>query len=84
MATAGRSHDVVLRNTDGSANEVGLNLFRNSPSLQGGYLSQIIPYAPDESSKAPQSQQNSDAGTSPSLARVLAQPRGERGLGQGA
>ena len=84
MATAGRSHDVVLRNTDGSANEVGLNLFRNSPSLQGGYLSQIIPYAPDESSKAPQSQQNSYDDTSPNLDLVHEQTSWHRGLGQAA
>ena len=43
MATAGKTHDVVFRHTDGSSNEVGLNLFRESPSLNGGYLSETIP-----------------------------------------
>lgn len=84
MATAGRSHDVVLRNTDGSANEVGLNLFRESPTLQGGYLSQIIPYAPSDSSKNPQSQQNSYDDTSPNLDLVHEQTSWHRGLGQAA
>ena len=84
MATAGRSHDIVLRNTDGSANEVGLNLFRNSPSLQGGYLSKILPYAPDESNKSPQSQQNSYDDTSPNLDLVHEQTSWHRGLGQAA
>ena len=81
MATAGRTHDIVFRHTDGSSNEVGLNVYRESPSLIGGYLSEIIPYAPDVRDSFAGNQSSYDD-VSPNLDLVFEQTSWHRGLGQ--
>tara|TARA_R110000787_G_scaffold83272_1_gene179450 strand:- start:404 stop:2896 length:2493 start_codon:yes stop_codon:yes gene_type:complete len=81
MAKARRSHDIVFRNTDGSSNEVGVNLWSASNEVPGGYDSRIIPIHPDEGS-TPATQQNSYDDTSPNLDLVYEQTSWHRGLGQ--
>ena len=81
MAKARRSHDIVFRNTDGSSNEVGVNLWSASNEVPGGYDSRIIPIHPDEGS-TPLTQQNSYDDTSPNLDLVYEQTSWHRGLGQ--
>lgn len=80
MAKARRSHDIVLRNTDGSSNEVGLNLWRESSQVAGGYDSQIIPLHPEGTHAS--IDQNSYDDTSPNLDLVYEQTSWHRGLGQ--
>ena len=81
MAKARRSHDIVFRNTDGSSNEVGVNLWSASNEVPGGYDSRIIPIHPDEGSTSA-TQQNSYDDTSPNLDLVYEQTSWHRGLGQ--
>ena len=81
MAKARRSHDIVFRNTDNSSNEVGVNLWRESNEIPGGYDSKIIPVHPDEGAQ-PATQQNSYDDTSPNLDLVYEQTSWHRGLGQ--
>lgn len=80
MAKARRSHDIVFRNTDGSSNEVGVNLWRESSQVTGGYDSQITPLHPDGAYAS--MEQNSYDETSPNLDLVYEQTSWHRGLGQ--
>ena len=77
---ARRSHDVVLRHTDGSSNEVGINLWRESPQLPGGYVQELLTLHP-ENGKDSQGQSSYDD-TSPNLDLVFEQNSWHKGLGQ--
>ena len=47
MPTAGKDVDITLSNTDGSTNLVGINLWRDNPSLPGGWaVEHVSPDAP--------------------------------------
>jgi hypothetical protein len=83
MPKAGRSHDIVLRHTDGSSNEVGINLYKESPALKGGYSSEVVPLHPDGNSTNA-TQQNSYDDVSPNLDLVYEQTSWHRGVGQAA
>lgn len=82
MPVAGRTHDIVLKHTDGSSNVVGINLYRESPALKGGYLSEIIPLHKDGDGDQPG--QNSYDDTSPNLDLVYEQTSWHKGVGQAA
>ena len=67
MPVAGRTHDIVLKHTDGSSNVVGINLYKESPALNGGYQSEIIPLHPNADQSQTATQQNSYDDVNPNL-----------------
>lgn len=80
MAKARRSHDIVFRNTDGSSNEVGVNLWRESSQVTGGYDSQIVSLSA-EGARGFSGQSSYDS-TSLNLDLVHEQTSWHRGFGQ--
>jgi hypothetical protein len=82
MPVAGRTHDIVLKHTDGSSNVVGINLFKESPALNGGYQSEIIPLHPNADQSQTATQQNSYDDVNPNLDLVYEQTSWHRGVGQ--
>jgi len=84
MPVAGRTHDIVLKHTDGSSNVVGINLYKESPALKGGYISEVIPSQPLGDAAKSATQQNSYDDINPNLDLVYEQTSWHRGVGQAA
>jgi hypothetical protein len=82
MPAAGKTHDIVLKHTDGSSNVVGINIYKESPSVKGGYLSEIVPSYPSPGTTQPATQQNSYDDMNPNLDLVYEQTSWHKGIGQ--
>ena len=71
--------DVVIQNTDGSTNVVELSLWKDSPTLPGGYQTGTTPFLPPRQPTDDSNYQQID----PSLAMAYDVSSFHRGFGQG-